>query len=894
MSLTASEERKVIAQLFNDEKMQIALDKILSGKRLEDKAYEQMVSKAFVERAKIGFGGATLFTLSDSDMQMRAAALMGVNDLGKSIIDDPEFIELNLPEFLVLAKDGSDNSPLMNADLCRAMVRYANDPEDMRMPEPARKSFDFVLTKDFKKSLTKKMMDGSFSSPLSEVDSEKLYEDLGLKSVYVDPESLTKKNNELSQEAPPDPSNEEDSTKKANALLSTDAMLHQIGIMDEKADLEARRHRLQIDAQTEAQMAINKLMDENPDWVRRTSINKLKDKISNGTNSLLGQDPHVYPSESLFGDSLAVMDAHGRVAQTLLHYRTGPGLNKRVEFKSPSVPESAYELAALQVRKQGIANPHIGANFRDPKTSLEFMKRSVEALLTAGYKIDDISVDRHLHNAFENFKMEKIGAEYTIGERPESEMEQEPEPAPTREVMPEEIIEAKNEAINTPALNVADMLANIEKGVGFDDIPNEHLEPLMPLLVDLANPDKTWQQIQDESGLTPASREVIQKFKHHIDSAVSKLDPENEKFSSKGPVAKDVKLIASSLNLLEPIYGKDTLNRIMPSLQKKADEIVKREAEKAERLARTEVNQQGNAPDNLQGQNNDNVDSNANNTLPQEQKVKSPPPKNPSDGFDPDLNGNNVPSHMNEGPPIDDSGFEGYDGVEPVSEGYDGVEYGDQDVYITPDLEMKKMNVDDMTAPAQNVDDMTAPAQNVDDMTAPAQNVDDMTAPLPEYYTGDEVSMSKEELEEVTASMNQAIEEYESGALDNGITENIAADSERDIERRVPDSWVKKLEEIGWEDLTPEQVRKIPKPSDFSEDQKKTVAYNISSTVNALLNMDEFFIDTATPKEKAFIDRMPPDMLPPKLNVSENSPPEVEPKEEPEEEIKSDFTRRRR
>ena len=93
MATTAAEERKVIAQLFNDEEMQVALDKILSGKRLEDKAYEQVVARAFVERAKIGFGGATLFTLSDSDMHSRAAALMGVNDMGKSIIDDDDFIK---------------------------------------------------------------------------------------------------------------------------------------------------------------------------------------------------------------------------------------------------------------------------------------------------------------------------------------------------------------------------------------------------------------------------------------------------------------------------------------------------------------------------------------------------------------------------------------------------------------------------------------------------------------------------------------------------------------------------------------------------------------------------------------------------------------------------------
>jgi hypothetical protein len=244
----------------------------------------------------------------------------------------------------------------------------------------------------------------------------------------------------------------------------------------------------------------------------------------------------------------------------------------------------------------------------------------------------------------------------------------------------------------------------------------------------------------------------------------------------------------------------------------------------------------------------------------------------------------------------------------------------------TDDMAAQPQPVDDMAAPTQNTDDMAAQPQPVDDMAAPTQNTDDMaaqpqqidemaatphtiedtvdypqntgeTAPLPEYYTGDELSMSKEDLDAITASMNQAIEEYETVGPENIVDDNAHAPNLEvgdGVNRRVPDSWISKLEELGWEDLTPEQVRNIPKPSDFSDDQKKTVAYNISSTVNALLNMDEFLIDTATPKEKAFIERMPPDMLPPKLDLSEDVKPEVEHEKEPEHEVQSDFTRRKR
>ncbi len=933
MALTASEERKVIAQLFNDEKMQVALDKILAGKRLEDKAYEQLVSRAFVDRAKIGFGGATLFTLSDSDMQMRAAALMGVNDVGKSIIDDEDFIKINLPDFLTLAKNGSESSPLMNAEICRAMVRYINDPEDMRMPEPAKQAFDSVLTNEFKESLTQKMFDGAFTSPLSEPDTEKLYADFGLKSVSVDPDELEKLNAKLNEESPEieavdTPSNADDVASKAspdrgNATLSTDAMLQQIGMMAEKADKEARKHRLQVDAQTEAQMAINKLMDENPTWVRRTTIHKLKDKVMNGTNSLLGQDPLVYPSESLFGDSLAVMDAHGRVEQTLLNYRSGPGLNKRVEFKNPNAPEEAYQLAALQVKRDGISKPHVSSSFRDPKVALAFMEKSVTALVDAGYSLDDISVDRHLQNAFENYKLENSEPAFSIGERPEEAPLQEPEQ--TREVMPEEIVEARNIEINSPTIHIADQLADIEKGLGFDDIPNEQLLPVMPLLVELANPEKTWQQIQDESGLTPTGRDVVERLKLHLDSAVSKLDPESDKYSKNGPNEKAVKLIADSLNLLEPIYGKEVLNRIMPSLQRKADDIMKRDAEKAEKLARVQENQQGGEPQVNNQKNSQGVDAQQNeqgnkpsNDGGGAQPGDVAPVSDQEFGFDPNLNGSDVPDHMKEGPPIVDNDV----AEPPIYDEFVDNGYSDQnDIYNIDDMAaMPQQNVDDMSAaPQQNVDDIAAaPQQNVDDMAAaPQQNVDDMAA-SPQQNV-DQMSVSRQqEIDEMTAGLNQAIEEYEANLQNNSdasIDEEIndindlspnvvneqvetpeppavnelSGESER---TRVPDSWIQKLEELGWEDLTPEQVRNIPKPSEFGEDQRKTGAYTIASTVNALLNMDEFLIDTASPKEKAFIDRMPDDMLPPRIKAEPENAQDVEPVVEPD--AQNEFTRRKR
>ncbi len=889
MALTASEERKVIAQLFNDEKMQVALDKILAGKRLEDKAYEQLVSRAFVDRAKIGFGGATLFTLSDSDMQMRAAALMGVNDVGKSIIDDEDFIKRNLPDFLTLAKNGSENSPLMNAEICRAMVRYINDPEDMRMPEPARQAFDSVLTNDFKESLTQKMFDGAFSSPLSESDTEKLYANFGLKSVSIDQDELEELNVQLNEEPPKvqdvdSPSNTDDiasetSPDRGNATLSTDAMLQQIGMMAEKADKEARKHRLQVDAQTEAQMAINKLMDENPTWVRRTTIHKLKDKVRNGTNSLLGQDPLVYPSESLFGDSLAVMDAHGRVEQTLLNYRSGPGLNKRVEFKSPSVPEEAYQLAALQVKRDGISKPHVSSSFRDPKVALAFMEKSVTALVEAGYSIDDISVDRHLQNAFENYKLEHAAPVFSIGERPEEAPVQEPEQ--TREVMPEEIVEAKNIEINSPTIHVADQLADIEKGLGFDDIPNEQLLPVMPLLVELANPEKTWQQIQDESGLTPTGRDVVERLKLHLDSAVSKLDPESDKFSKNGPNEKAVKLIAESLNLLEPIYGKEVLNRIMPSLQQKADKIMKKEAERAEKLARAQENQQGGEPQMSSQQNNQGVGAQQNEqgNVPSNDGVSAQPgdvaPVNNQEfGFDPNLNGNDVPEHMKEGPPIVDNDF-----VEPpVYDEFGENQYNDQnDIY----------NIDEMAA---------APHQGVDDMGAmPPQNVDEMAAAIDQAINEYEANTQGNSPASIDEQMSDINDVYPNVGAEQVETpeppaaKELGGESER---TRVPDSWIQKLEELGWEDLTPEQVRNIPKPSEFGEDQRKTGAYTIASTVDALLNMDEFLIDTASPKERAFIDRMPDDMLPPKIKTELEKAPDVNPTVEPE--AQNEFTRRKR
>lgn len=917
MASTAAEERKVIAQLFNDEQMQVALDKILAGKRLEDKAYEQVVARAFVDRAKVGFGGASLFTLSDSDMHTRAAALMGVNDMGKSIVDDPDFIKRNLPEFLNLAKDGGDNAPLMNAELCRAMVRYVNDPEDMRMPEPAKEAFESVLTDQFKTSLVQKMREGAFKSPLSEEDTESLYHKLGVAPEPVNmpneaPEPEGGLDNAAAQpenEAQPDP----DAPQRGNATLSTDALLQQVGALEEQADLEARKHRLHIDAQTEAQMAINKLMDENPSWVRRTTIHKLKDKITNGTNSLLGQDPLVYPSESLFGDTLAVMDVNGRVEQTLLHYRSGPGLERRVEFKSPNVPEEAYMLAALQVKRDGIRKPHVSSNFRDPKKAIDFMQRSVDALVEAGYHIDDISVDRHLQQAFENYKLEKHGPAFSIGERPESEPE--PEPELKREVMPEEVIDAQNEQINSPTISVADQLADLEKGMGFDDIQNEDILPVMPLLAELNNPEKTWQQVQDESGLSPTARGVVERLKVHVDSIVAKLDPESDVQSKYGPKAKDIKLLAQSVNLLEPLYGREVMARVMPVLQEKADEVLKREAEKAEKLAN--ANDGGAAPQH-NGQSAEQPQAPVNEQPNQDFGNQSP------DGYDPELNGAIPPTHMFDGPPIEQQGDS------PESMGYDDYsdrDYGDQDVdvYVPPEFQnnVQAPGIDDMAAPqesmteqppeaptadvpvhsnsdeqAPGLDEMAAgPEQdspvNLDGMSADAPSEPAMTQPEEPAMALDDMAASPQAeensapLDEMAASNDQSLPEEPAQSVSDAPSPESPAPG-------VPASWMQKLEEIGWEELTPEQVTKIPKPDDFTEEQKKTPAYRIASIVDALINMDEFMVDSATPTERAFLDRMPADMLMENVKEKLEASKPVSNEVKPEQDQSDEFTRRKR
>jgi hypothetical protein len=206
-----------------------------------------------------------------------------------------------------------------------------------------------------------------------------------------------------------------------------------------------------------------------------------------------------------------------------------------------------------------------------------------------------------------------------------------------------------------------------------------------------------------------------------------------------------------------------------------------------------------------------------------------------------------------------------------------------------------QQSVDGMSAaPQHGVDDMSAaPQHGVDDMSAaPQQSVDDMSA-APQQSVDDMSAMPQQSIDDMTVAIHQAIDDYEANTQaekhENPAAKELGVGSER---TRVPDSWIQKLEELGWEDLTPEQVRKIPKPSEFGEDQRKTGAYTIASTVNALLNMDEFLIDTASPKEKAFIDRMPDDMLPPKIKTELEKTPDVNPVIETEDQ--DEFTRRKR
>lgn len=507
---TAKKETSLIAaQLFSELKYQTVIADLITKRQYsKDKALEQEVAKAFVERAEAGVGEHTLYMASNSEMDVHALSFMGLHHSGESIIEDPDFIEYMLPVFL--DKTIGNNSSFVNEQVSSALLDYAYRQDDSKYSEQVRKHLDPLVNKESVSRLIKMSNDGQFDSPLNSEEMDSLANSFGIEVQSIEPPSSEK------------------------PKLSTRAIQPDVGELASRVDNDALKHRLDVDLQTSAQMEINRMMDDNPSWVHRTIIHKLKDRISNGLTDLTNPSSLAYPSESIFSRGLSEVDDNGRVVRELLHFKMNPFKGETCVFPSSKVSETVYALAAEYVKKSGIKYPHITTNHKNPQEAIYFMKSSVQALVDSGYDIDDISVGRNVSNAFEKMKADGLFAQHAISEAPDDlrpDLDEAPEEG--RKPMPEEVLAGEKEVLHESVNYIKDGLNSDENPMKMSDMPNEKLVNVLGLHHILSQSSNNWNDSVREYGISPAGRDTVEQVKEYFDGLVEKCASEPGKVGKR-------------------------------------------------------------------------------------------------------------------------------------------------------------------------------------------------------------------------------------------------------------------------------------------------------------------------------------------------------------------------
>lgn len=530
----------MIKQLFDDQKYQEVVNDLIMSRKHSDEALEQEVAKAFVERAEVGVGDHTMHLSSNAELDAYALSFMGLHHSGEPVIKDKLFIDTMMP--VILERAMGESTPIVNEDIGRALLAHAKERGNSPYSDQVKKNLDSFLNKERIEQLLRLSSAGQIDSPLSD-------EEIG--------EVAAKYDIELPISTPP---------RNDEAKLSTRVLQPDIGELASSVERDALRHRLDVDLQTEAQMNINRIMDENPNWVHRTVVDKLKDRVINGVEDLTNPSKLAYPSESIFGRNLSEVDDNGRVVRELLGFKSDPFRGERCIFPSAKVPDTVYKVAVEHLRKSGIQYPHITTNQKNPQDAIHFMRSSVMALIEAGYDIDDITVGRNVQKAFEKMKNEGLVVQNTISEAPEGfrpgESPPDEEPENKREMMPEEVLEAEREKIHEAINYIKDGINSEDNPSQMSDMPNDKLVAVLGLYSLMSQSSENWNESVREFGVSPAGRETVEQVKAHFDKLVAKCGEDPGKVGNR-----QAETLYEARGVLPSLYSKDELMPVRDVLQ---------------------------------------------------------------------------------------------------------------------------------------------------------------------------------------------------------------------------------------------------------------------------------------------------------------------------------------
>jgi hypothetical protein len=650
--------RETLAALIENEQDQKIMVKILAGESLKSNVEAKRgkeLADLFVELVKNGAEYQSLELQTSRDAVMYALTMSGFNDKG-IISVSPERIEENIQALLPIVMGESPESILFHSDANAALLSYLHDKEKFDIEPKVSAVLDEYLNQDRAYLLLQRASTGFLDNNLSYVEMKDIEQrfDLELPSLvgeYVLPDSAlstpdtSPSPNDDGVEQPP-PSNEnatvDNEQEPQAAKLGDEVMRPDYAEMYAAEEKASQKYQLDVDLQTEALMKLNAIMESQrtQGWTNRTVWDKLKDNVGDRIGDLVKPGQIVYPNESIFSQSLAVVDAAGRATSTLATFSISPLSSFKASVTDPFVGPEVYQVIALKAKAAGVKYPFLKSTFKDAEQAQKFIERAANALLDEGYEIENIRVQKSLQPYFDAYKSEKL--EFTITEAPEDLALDPDDPdvamkyadKPEKDLAermarmsPDEILTENLMSINAELQNMQQAMSSEENPLEIKNFENDVLIRALSMAPYAKDPNsEVWNAAVRQAGLVPSTRDVVLEVEGYFKGLLNKANPNG---NTKGEIGSNQ---AATLQEAEEV-----LKFIYPDRAEKIAEILEHSKRKgAPDAPASDLNVAPTPPnDTVASDVPENIDATSNE--PEDFSPDGPPIQDPSDpGFDMD------------------------------------------------------------------------------------------------------------------------------------------------------------------------------------------------------------------------------------------------------------------
>lgn len=540
--MAAKLSNAVLLEMLSSENDKNVLLKLLEGRRVADKKLAMEVAKLFVSRVAAGVSVDPAAAGDSIDAAAKALGMLGLSENGINYLS-PQDTEFFAKDLLPVVFGESEEAPVFHSDINAAMLAYLLKPAESNFSPEIKVALDKYLTSKRVEVLLARVQNGQLPVEATGQELHALAEQhsVEIKSKIIVPPGV--------------------------ARLGTGVSFPDAASIADKAELEAQRYALEVDARTDALISLNALMSQKGNWVHRQLIDKLKDKVADAVKG----NGYRYPSESLFSETLSEIDDNGRVVNEMVRFSRPPLRGFKASFKSPKVPNEAYLATGLRLRSEGVKFPYIKANFKNPEEAKTFLEKSLLGLAEAGYALDDITVSPNLKNFFLAYKA-KEEESFTIESTPTDPIK------PTRGeevVLKDELRRLQSSPELAEALSLYEQLASINKPLTF--MLSKINDPERPMkLTDFADgqlisvlskyplvnaSSETWNAALKAGGLVPSTRALVNDVGEMFERYIEKADPVVGSKATLGTREK-VRLLAA----------RDVLFQVMPD---KAAQLVR-------------------------------------------------------------------------------------------------------------------------------------------------------------------------------------------------------------------------------------------------------------------------------------------------------------------------------